>query len=82
MSDVEKPVSEMSFEEAMASLETVVRQLESGDVPLEKSIELYEHGAKLKEHCASKLKDAEEKVAQITKDANGQATGADPVEIS
>lgn len=80
MSD--KNVAEMSFEEAMAGLETVVRQLESGDVPLEKSIELYEHGAKLKEHCAQKLKDAEEKVAQITKGADGQATGAKPVEIS
>lgn len=80
MSDT--PVKDMSFEEAMAALETVVRQLESGDVPLEKSIALYEHGAKLKEHCAAKLKDAEEKVAQITKGADGQATGADPVEIS
>ncbi len=80
MSDT--PVKDMSFEEAMAALETVVRQLESGDVPLEKSIALYEHGAALKEHCAAKLKDAEEKVAQITKGADGQATGADPVEIS
>jgi len=80
MSDT--PVKDMSFEEAMAALETVVRQLESGDVPLEKSIALYEHGAALKEHCAQKLKDAEEKVAQITKGADGKATGAEPVEIS
>jgi len=80
MSD--KPVAEMSFEEAMAALENVVRRLESGDVPLEESITLYEHGAKLKEHCALKLKDAEEKVAQITQNADGQATGAKPVEIS
>jgi len=80
MSD--KPVKEMSFEEAMAALEAVVRQLESGDVPLEQSIALYEHGAALKEHCARTLKDAEEKVAQITKGADGTATGAEPVEIS
>ncbi len=80
MSD--KNVTDMSFEEAMAALETVVRQLESGDVPLEQSIALYEHGAKLKDHCAQKLKDAEEKVAQITKGADGHATGADPVEMS
>ena len=78
----EKPVTEMSFEEAMAALETFVRKLESGDVPLEESIALYEHGAKLKDHCAQKLKDAEEKVAQITQGADGQATGAKPVEIS
>ena len=78
----EKPVTEMSFEEAMAAVETVVRKLEIGDVPLEESIALYEHGAKLKDHCAQKLKDAEEKVAQITQGADGQATGAKPVEIS
>ncbi len=78
----ETPVGKMSFEEAMSALEDVVRQLESGDVPLEQSIALYEHGAKLKEHCAAKLKDAEEKVAQIAKDANGAAVSADPVEIS
>jgi len=78
----EKPVTEMSFEDAMAALENVVRQLENGDVPLEKSIELYEHGAKLKDHCAQKLKDAEEKVAQITKTADGQASGAKPAEFS
>ncbi len=75
-------VSKMSFEEAMSALEDVVRQLESGNVPLEQSISLYEHGAKLKAHCEAKLKDAEAKVAQITLGPDGQATGAEPVEIS
>ena len=77
----EADVGKMSFEEAMAALEDVVRQLESGNVPLEQSIALYEHGARLKAHCEAKLKDAETKVAQITQGADGQATGADPVEI-
>lgn len=75
-------VAKMSFEDAMSALEDVVRQLESGDVPLEKSIALYEHGAKLKAHCEARLKDAEAKVAQITQGPDGNATGADPVEIS
>lgn len=78
MSD--RPVSEMSFEEAMAELENVVGQLERGDVPLEDSIKLYERGAELKKRCQVKLTEAEEKVAQITSDADGNATGTTPLE--
>ncbi len=73
-------VTEMSFEQAMAELEQVVGQLEKGDVPLEDSIKLYERGAQLKKHCETKLKEAEEKVAQIVTDADGQPTGTKPVE--
>jgi len=76
----EKAVEALSFEEAMAELERVVGQLESGNVDLEKSISLYERGAALKAHCETKLKSAEEKVAQITLDANGQPKGTTPVE--
>ena len=71
----DKPVSEMSFEEAMRELEGVVGQLESGDVELEKSIALYERGAALKKRCEEKLKDAEEKVAAITLDETGAPKG-------
>ena len=76
MSD--KPVKEMSFEEAMKALEAVVRQLEGGDVELEESIALYERGAELKAHCEAKLKQAEEKVAQITVGDGGEASGTVP----
>ena len=75
----EKPVGEMSFEEAMAALEQVVGQLERGDVALEASISLYERGAALKAHCEAKLKDAEEKV-ELIRAAEGRAIGATPVE--
>jgi exodeoxyribonuclease VII small subunit len=68
----------MSFEEAMRELETVVTQLERGDVALEESIRLYERGAELKARCETKLKEAEEKVAQITLDGQGQPTGTTP----
>lgn len=78
---MDKPVAEMSFEEAMAALENVVSQLESGDVALEASIQLYERGAELKAHCQKKLAEAEEKVAQITLDENGQPKGTTPVDI-
>lgn len=75
----EKPIPEMSFEEAMAALEAVVGQLERGDVALEQSIALYERGAALKAHCAGKLKDAEEKV-ELIRAQEGRAVGATPVE--
>ncbi|MGQ0612087.1 MAG: exodeoxyribonuclease VII small subunit [Paracoccaceae bacterium] len=77
MSD--KPVAEMSFEEAMAALEAVVGQLERGDVALEQSIALYERGAALKAHCAGKLKDAEAKVEMI-RVQEGRAVGTVPAE--
>jgi exodeoxyribonuclease VII small subunit len=76
----ERPVSEMSFEEAMKELETVVGQLERGDVALEQSIKLYERGAELKKRCEAKLKEAEEKVAAITLDGEGQPVSLKPVE--
>ncbi|MEO1551817.1 MAG: exodeoxyribonuclease VII small subunit [Pseudomonadota bacterium] len=75
-------IAQMSFEAAMAALEDVVAQLESGQAPLEDSITLYERGAALKAHCEAKLKDAEEKVAQITLGADGTAVGAKPVDIA
>ena len=65
----------MSFETAMAELEQVVTQLERGDVALDASITLYERGAALKAHCEAKLKSAEEKVAAITLNGDGQPKG-------
>ncbi len=73
-------LSKMTFEEAMKALEDVVRDLESGNVELEKSIALYERGAALKAHCEKKLKEAEEKVAKITLGPDGAPTGTVPVE--
>ncbi|TGD67140.1 exodeoxyribonuclease VII small subunit [Tabrizicola sp. WMC-M-20] len=75
----EKPVSAMTFEEAMAALEQVVGQLERGDVALDASIALYERGAALKAHCEARLKDAEEKV-DLIRAAEGRAIGTTPVE--
>lgn len=75
----DKPVAEMTFEEAMAALKSVVSQLERGEVALEQSIALYERGAALKAHCAAKLKDAEEKV-ELIRQQEGRAVGTTPVE--
>lgn len=69
-----KPVDKMTFEESLAELEVIVRQLEAGDVDLEKSIAIYERGAALKAHCETRLKSAELKVEQIVQGTNGPAT--------
>ena len=74
----EKPVAEMTFEEAMTELESVVARLERGDVPLEESIKLYGRGADLRTHCAARLKAAEERVEQITLGEDGKAAGTVP----
>lgn len=76
MSDIDA----MSFEEAIKALEEVVGQLEHGDVPLDRSIELYERGARLKERCATLLKEAEERVEKITLNADGTPQGTTPAE--
>jgi len=76
MSEVDK----MSFEDAIKELETVVGQLERGDVALDDSIKLYERGAALKARCEAKLKEAEEKVAKITLGEGGTPAGTVPLD--
>ena len=73
-----KPIDEMSFEDAMNELETVVTSLEGSQVALDDSIAMYERGAALKAHCEAKLKAAEEKVAKITFGTDGQPAGLTP----
>ena len=62
----------MSFEQALAELERIVQQLESGEVELERSIQIYERGAALRAHCDAKLKHAELKVEKIVRGEDGQ----------
>ncbi|MEP4032875.1 exodeoxyribonuclease VII small subunit [Roseibium polysiphoniae] len=66
-------LASLSFEEALKQLETIVRELEQGNVPLERSIEMYERGATLRSHCNSLLKAAEAKVEKIQLGQDGQA---------
>jgi len=71
---VSKPESEiasMSFEDALAALEAIVRGLESGQQKLEDAITAYERGAALKKHCESKLAEAEMRVQAIVARADG-----------
>lgn len=57
---------ELTFEEAMKKLETIVQQLESGTFSLEQSVDLYEQGMRLSLHCEQKLKQAEQKIEILT----------------
>lgn len=71
-------ISEMSFEQALAALEDVVNKLESGDVPLDKSIDLYERGEELRKHCQSRLDTAQARIEKIVTGPDGKASGTVP----
>ena len=64
-------VSRMSFEDALAELEQIVRGLEGGQQKLEDAIAAYERGAALRRHCEAKLAEAEARVAAIVEHADG-----------
>ena len=61
-------IDELSFETAYAELEQIIAQLESGDLPLEESVTVFERGRKLSEHCQTLLDKAELRVNQLTDD--------------
>ncbi len=61
---------ELSFESSLKQLEEIVEQLESGNVDLEKSVELYERGNKLKKICEEKLKKVEFQIKKIQLENN------------
>jgi len=65
-------IETLSFEEALAQLELIVRSLETGTEPLDQSIELYQRGDRLKRHCEARLKAAQARIDQISVDAEGK----------
>jgi exodeoxyribonuclease VII small subunit len=74
-------IAGLSFEQALAELEKIVSELESGQAPLERSIEVYERGAALKAHCEARLEAARLRVEKIVVGAGG-ATSAEPAEFN
>jgi len=68
-------IEQMSFEEALGALETIVQQLERGDVPLDGSITLYERGEKLRAACQKRLDAAQARIEKIVTSADGTPTG-------
>lgn len=74
-------IAAMNFEQALAELEEIVKRLESGDVSLEESIDIYSRGTYLKSHCEAKLRAAQEKIEKIVVGPEGSAVAAEPAEI-
>lgn len=68
---VSAPVETLSFEDALAELEQIVRGLEGGQQKLEEAIAAYERGAALRQHCEAKLAEAEARVAALVERADG-----------
>ena len=62
-----------SFEASLEALEQIVRQLESGDLPLEKSLELFEQGIRLSRECQERLSQAERRIEVLLRDNQGRA---------
>ncbi len=67
-------VAQMSFEDALAELERIVRGLEGGQQKLEEAITAYERGARLRQHCEAKLAEAEQRVQVIVAGADGSVS--------
>jgi exodeoxyribonuclease VII small subunit len=74
-------VKTLSFERAIEELESIVKRLEDGKVPLEESVAIYERGESLKRRCEELLRQAEARVDKITTDANGNAVGTEPLDV-
>jgi exodeoxyribonuclease VII small subunit len=77
----EAGVGELSFERAIEELESIVRRLEDGKVPLEESVAIYERGEALKRRCEDLLRQAEARVQKITLDASGNPSGTEPLDV-
>ena len=61
-----------TFESSLAALERIVRELERGELPLEKSLELFEQGVKLSRECQERLNEAERRIEVLLKDDEGR----------
>lgn len=71
-------IASFSFEEALKELENVVRRLESGEAPLDESIELYARGDALRAHCQARLDAAQARIEAIVADRDGKPQGLRP----
>ncbi len=75
-------VKRLPFERAIEELESIVKKLEEGKVPLEESVAIYERGEVLNKRCEELLKQAEARVEKITLDASGKPTGTEPLDVN
>ncbi|MFA7586810.1 MAG: exodeoxyribonuclease VII small subunit [Novosphingobium sp.] len=78
MVEIAPDIASLSFEDALRALEEVVRKLESGEVPLDDSITLYEQGEALRKHCQNRLDAAQARIERIVSGPGGAAVGTQP----
>jgi exodeoxyribonuclease VII small subunit len=81
MADSATDVKTLPFEQAIAELESIVKKLEEGKVPLEESVAIYERGELLKKRCEELLAQAEARVEKITLTSGGKPGGAEPLDV-
>jgi len=71
-------LSQLSFEDALKRLETIVARLESGEPSLDESITLYTEGDRLRGQCETRLKDAQMRIEKISLGSDGKPVGTTP----
>jgi len=79
--EIPKDIQKLSFEEALAQLEEIVRELDDGRGELEGAIIAFERGTQLKRHCEAKLKEAEARIEKILPGADGAAERLETMEF-
>jgi exodeoxyribonuclease VII small subunit len=81
MAENNADIRKMPFERAIEELESIIKRLEEGKVPLEESVAIYERGEALKQRCEELLKAAEARVEKIATDATGKPKGTAPLDV-
>ena len=79
---MQKEVKNISFEEALNELESIVQKLESGQVKLEEAVAAYEKGVQMQKICEEKLKEAQMKVEKLILDKEGKPMGKEPLDAT
>ena len=65
-------MGELKFEKAIQRLEKIVEDLETGELDIDKSLEIFEEGIKMSRVCSNKLREAEAKIEKLTRDEKGE----------
>jgi exodeoxyribonuclease VII small subunit len=76
---IPEDIQALSFEDALAELETLVQKLESGQVSLEESIDMYTRGTHLKQHCEARLANAQARIEKVV--VSGDSLSTEPASI-
>jgi exodeoxyribonuclease VII small subunit len=71
-------MAKKTFEEAMKQLEQIVKDLETGEMPLEKAIKKFEEGIKISKYCSDKLDESEKKITQLMRDSDDDTVSEVP----